>query len=126
MLSHDVVGNFFNPKFLSIQYCLVSTFRIMPNNTQMLPGRALDLFVDPPMQMLWDEKPLWTASKMFLDGDETSKALLTDMRSSLQTSKVAAFSTQLLPSAKPLNECLSQMPTVQKVAFKCVKIGCLF
>lgn len=87
-------------------------------NNQLLPGRALDLFVDPPTHMLWDEKPLWTPSKMFLDGDDISKSLLADMRSSLQTSKVAAFSTQLLPSVEPLNECFAQMPTVQKVAFK--------
>jgi hypothetical protein len=88
------------------------------SKTQMLPGRALDLFVDPPDERLWDGKQLWSISKMFSDGDDISKALLADMKSSLQTSKTAAFSTQLLPSLQPLNECLSQMPTVQKVAFK--------
>lgn len=71
--------------------------------------------------MLWDEKPLWTPVKMFpSDGDDTTKSLLLDMRASLTTSKSSAYAPQLLPSTQPLNSCLSQMPTVQKVAFKYV------
>lgn len=61
---------------------------------------------------------LWTPTKMFMDGDDSSKVLLMDMRSSLITSRMSTHSSQSLPSIEPLNDCLAQMPTVQKVAFK--------
>lgn len=55
---------------------------------------------------------------MFLDGDDISRSLLSDIRASLATSKSAAYASFLLPSSEPLDSCFSQLPKIEKVAFK--------